>query len=301
MLNELKTQAKEFSELVQAHSTQNANTPRQIESRDQSVSTTPDLEYHSEPATRREIETKMSQIMSSKIKRLETESMARMAELNRTVELLTSQLQRALSDIKMREKEVELLKLTLLAERKASNERFDRMQVELNSKNQTLLTKLMNENDALKRELEEKTEIEFAERESVEILKKQWHDTETSLLKDIQNLKNVIGEFETEKSQIIKRLNRKYESAVKRGDNYRVSSVDEKHRQNILPMQIFFFLSQDYADAKEQHIISESARIREEYQNKLSKMQTKYLEKLESILKEKEKEVRTFHLNKLTK
>lgn len=49
---------------------------------------------------------------------------------------------------------------------------------------------------------------------------------------------------------------------------------------------------QDYADAKEQHIISESARIRDEYHHKLSKMQTKYLDKLESILKDKEKEVR---------
>lgn len=221
MLNELKIQAKEFSELVQAHNAK--NTPRPIESRDQSVSTTPDLEYNSEPATRREIEMKMSQIMSSKIKRLESESLMQMQEMNRSVEILSGELQRALSDVKMREKEVELLKLTLLTERKASSERLAKIQVEMNSNNQTLLTKLINENDALKKELDEKTEIEMSERESVAILKKQWQDTESSLLKDIQNLKNIIGEFETEKSQIIKRLNKKYESAVKRGDNYRVS------------------------------------------------------------------------------
>lgn len=223
MLNELKIQAKEFSELVQVHNTKHETTPRQIDTRDQSVSTTPDLEFNSEPVTRREIEKKMSQIMSSKIKRLESESMAQMHEINRSVELLTGELQQALSDVKMREKEVELLKVTLLAERKASSERITKIQVELNSNNQTLLTKLINENDDLKKELQEKTEIEMAERESVTVLKKQWHDTETSLLKDIKNLKNVIGEFETEKSQIIKRLNKKYESAVKRGDNYRVS------------------------------------------------------------------------------
>lgn len=288
MLNELKVQAKEFSELVQAHNTKNT-TPRPIESRDQSVSTTPDLEQNSEPATRREIEMKMSQIMSSKIKRLESESLAQMQEINRSVELLTGELHRALSDVKMREKEVELLKLTLLAERKAASERLAKIQVELNSNNQILLTKLINENDELKRELQEKCEIESAERESVTVLKKQWHDTEASLLQDIRNLKNVIGEFETEKSQIIKRLNKKYESAVKRGDNYRVSpsgcaisTIDN----------LTFHFQQDYADAKEQHIISESARIRDEYQNKLSKMQAKYLEKLETILKEKEKEVR---------
>lgn len=226
MLNELKLQAKEFAELAQAHNTRYATTtPRPVESRDQSVSTTPDLEYHSEPATRREIEMKMSQIMSSKIKRLESASLVQMQEINRSVELLTGELQRALSDCKMREKEVELLKLTLLAERKASSERLTAIQVELNSNNQTLLLKLINQNDALKKDLEDKSEIEMSERESVEILKKQWHDTEASLLKDIRNLKNVIGEFETEKSQIIKRLNKKYESAVKRGDNYRVSNI----------------------------------------------------------------------------
>lgn len=38
--------------------------------------------------------------------------------------------------------------------------------------------------------------------------------------------------------------------------------------------------------------MSESARIREEYHNKLSIMQTKYMEKLESILKDKEKEMK---------
>ncbi len=227
MLNELKVQAKEFSELVQSHHQTTTTTPRhRIESRDQSVSTTPDLEYNSEPATRREIEMKMSQIMSTKIKRLECESLQQMQEINRSVELLTGELHRALSDVKLREKEVELLKLTLLAERKAAGERLAKIQVELNANNQTLLMKVINENDELKRELQEKCEIEMAERESVEILKKQWHDTEASLLKDIQNLKNVIGEFETEKSQIIKRLNKKYESAVKRGDNYRVSQRD---------------------------------------------------------------------------
>lgn len=223
MLNELKVQAKEFSELVQNHKNATTFTPRPIESRDQSVSTTPDLEYNSEPATRREIEMKMSQIMSSKIKRLESESLEQMQEINRSVELLTSELQKAVSDVKMREKEVELLKLTLLAERKASSERLTKMQVDLNSNNQIFLTKLINENEMLKKELEDKSEIEMAERESVDILKKQWHDTETSLMKDITNLKNVIGEFEVEKSQIIKRLNKKYDSAVKRGDNYRVS------------------------------------------------------------------------------
>lgn len=223
MLNDLKNQAKEFSELVHSHKTNYSTTPRPIESRDQSVSTTPDLEYYSEPATRREIELKMSQIMSAKIKRLESESLEQMQEINRSVELLTGELQRALSDNKMREKEVELLKVTLLAERKASSERLNRMQVEFSSHNQAFLTKLINENDILKKELEDKSEIELAERESVEILKKQWQDTEASLLKDIKNLKDVIGEFEMEKSQIIKRLNKKYESAVKRGDNYRVS------------------------------------------------------------------------------
>lgn len=294
MLNELKLQAKEFAELAQAHNTKYATTtPRPVESRDQSVSTTPDLEYHSEPATRREIEMKMSQIMSSKIKRLESESLVQMQEINRSVELLTGELQRALSDCKMREKEVELLKITLLAERKASSERLIAIQVELNSNNQTLLLKLINQNDALKKELEDKSEIELSERESVEILKKQWHDTEASLLKDIRNLKNVIGEFETEKSQIIKRLNKKYESAVKRGDNYRVSNIGFHltFTAFIVIIQNSTFV-QDYADAKEQHVISESTRIREEYQNKLSKMQTKYLEKLESIMKDKEKEVR---------
>lgn len=226
MLNELKVQAKEFSELVQSHNTKYATTtPRPVESRDQSVSTTPDLEYNSEPATRREIELKMSQIMSSKIKRLESESLEQMQEMKRSVELLSGELQKALCDVKMREKEVELLKLTLLAERKASSERLSQMQVELNSNNHIFLTKLINENEMLKKELEDKSEIEMAERESVEVLKKQWHDTEASLIKDIKNLKNVIGEFEIEKSQIIKRLNKKYESAVKRGDNYRVSNL----------------------------------------------------------------------------
>lgn len=223
MLNELKIQAKEFSELVQSHNTKYATASRPIESRDQSVSTTPDFEYYSEPATRREIEMKMSQIMSSKIKRLESESLVQMQEVNRSVELLTGELHKALSDLKMREKEVDLLKLTLLAERKASSERIAKIQVEMHSNNQTLLAKLINENDELKKELDEKAEIEMAERESVALLKKQWHDTEASLLIDIKNLKNVIGEFETEKSQIIKRLNKKYESAVKRGDNYKVS------------------------------------------------------------------------------
>lgn len=231
MLNELKVQAKEFSELVQAHNKQQTPTitPRSIESRDQSVSTTPDLQYNSEPqlsATRREIEMKMSQIMSAKIKRLQSESLAQRREIDRNVELLKGELEKALADVKMREKEVELLKLTLLAERKASGERLAKIQVELNSKNQAVWTKLCHENDELKRQLQEKCEIENAERESVEILKKQWHDTEASLLIDIKNLKNVIGEFETEKSQIIKRLNKKYESAVKRGDNYRVSGVN---------------------------------------------------------------------------
>lgn len=226
MLNELKVQAKEFSELVQSHNTKYATTtPRPVESRDQSVSTTPDLEYNSEPATRREIELKMSQIMSSKMKRLESESLEQMQEMKRSVELLSGELQKALCDVKMREKEVELLKLTLLAERKASSERLSQMQVELNSNNHIFLTKLINENEMLKKELEDKSEIEMAERESVEVLKKQWHDTEASLIKDIKNLKNVIGEFEIEKSQIIKRLNKKYESAVKRGDNYRVSNL----------------------------------------------------------------------------
>lgn len=223
MLNDLKVQAKEFSELVQANNNAKsaAATPR-IESRDQSVSTTPDIEYNSEAATRREIETQMSQIMSAKIKRMEGESLAQMQEVKRSVELLTGELQRALSEVKMREKEVELLKLTLLAERKASSERMAQIQVELNSNHQILLTRVLRENDDLKRELQEKCEIEVAERESVDVLKKQWNDTESSLLQDIKNLKNAIGEFETEKSQIIKRLNKKYESAVKRGDNYRV-------------------------------------------------------------------------------
>ncbi|KAJ6634828.1 hypothetical protein Bhyg_13408 [Pseudolycoriella hygida] len=265
MLNELKGQAKEFSELVQAHSI--AATPRAVKCHDQSVSTTPDLEYNSESAIRHEIELKMSQIMSSKIKQIESDALRQMEEIGRNMERLSSDLQKALTDVKMREKEVELLKLTLLTERKASSDRLASLQVELNANNQTLLMKLMNENDELKKELQEKTVIEMAERESVEILKKQWQDTEVALHKDIENLKNVIGEFEVEKSQIIKRLNKKYESAVKRGDNYR-----------------------DYADAKEQHILSESIRIREEYQKKLNQMQTKYLEKLESILKEKEKE-----------
>lgn len=230
MLNELKVQAKEFSELVHAHNTTAKNalttTPRPIESRDQSVSTTPDLEYNSEPTTRREIEMKMSQIMSSKIKRLENESLAQRLEIIRKVEQLTGELEKAVGDVKMREKEVELLKLTLLAERRVSGERLAQIQVELNAKNQAVWTKLCHEMDELKRELEEKCAIESAERESMAILKKQWQDTEASLLMDIRNLKNVIGEFETEKSQIIKRLNKKYESAVKRGDNYRVSLLD---------------------------------------------------------------------------
>lgn len=186
--------------------------------------------------------------MSSKIQRLESESLVQMQEINRSVELLTGELHKALSDCKMREKEVELLKLTLLAERKASSERLATIQVEMNSNNQNLLLKLVNENDALKRELAEKSEFEMAERESVEILKKQWPDTEGSLLKDIKNLKNVIGEFESEKSQIIKRLNKKYESAVKRGDNYRVRKIAFCSQSttyiDYIPKSVFFlFLS----------------------------------------------------------
>lgn len=224
MLNELKFQAKEFSELVLA---QKGKTPlpKTVESRDQSVSTTPDLENHSEPSTRREIETKMSQIMSAKMKQIENASMEQMQELYRSVELLTGELQKARSDIKMREKEVELLKLTLLAERKAATEKMAKLQSEFNSNCQNLLTKLRNENEMLKKELDERSEIEMEERESMELLKKQWHEKEFSLIKDINNLKGVIGEFDVEKSQIIKRLNKKYESAVKRGDNYRVSLV----------------------------------------------------------------------------
>lgn len=280
MLAELKEKACQFEEYMKSQSNSpnrvlrlkdNSTSPQQIKSRDQSVSTSPSLENSFEVKMHKRegfIKKEMNDIFTSKLKALEVKFREQISQFEHNVNLLKTDLEMAQRDVEIRSKEVEVLKHVVLAERNKYEEmlelRGNEMKKVFDKQNEMLKRCSRELNIAQKRaedlsiEIAEKHDQILFERESMEKLKQQWQEEKINL-----NLK--YDELESERNRTVDQLMKKYHSAKRTAENYKL-----------------------FSDEKESHMLKEYDRLKNAYERRFQQAQLK----LEEVLKEQKREVR---------
>uniref|UniRef100_A0A8D8IU33 (northern house mosquito) hypothetical protein n=1 Tax=Culex pipiens TaxID=7175 RepID=A0A8D8IU33_CULPI len=289
LIDDLKEKAAQFEEFMRNQNTSgsasssgnsstttkdSATSPQPKRSlRDQSVSTSPELQDVESRKVAREQEHKireeMARAFAAEMKIIEEKFKGQFFKFEDNISGLKKELHERSNELQVRNKEVEVLKFAIVNEREKITEiltkkndearaLFDK-QAEVMKKYRVELDNANHKVQFLEGQLEEKRELIQAERDSMEKLiqqvteeRKLFHERELEVIEKFK-------EIEQEYNKSLEMVTEKYNSVKKTALNYK-----------------------KYAEDKEQHMMKEYDRIKEGYNAALLKVQNRAKEALES-------------------
>uniref|UniRef100_A0A1Q3EZM7 Putative myosin-9 n=1 Tax=Culex tarsalis TaxID=7177 RepID=A0A1Q3EZM7_CULTA len=287
LIDDLKEKAAQFEEFMRNQNTSgssssgNSSTTRdsatspqpQRPRRDQSVSTSPELQDGESRKVAREQEHKireeMARAFAAEMKIIEEKFKGQFLKFEDNISGLRKELHDRTNELQVRNKEVEVLKFAIVNEREKITEILTKKNEEaraLFDKQAEVMKKYRSELDSanlkvqfLESQLEEKRELIQAERDSMEKLirqvteeRKQFHERELEVIEKFK-------EIEQEYNKSLEMVTEKYNTVKKTALNYK-----------------------KYAEDKEQYMMKEYDRIKEGYNAALLKVQNRAKEALES-------------------
>ncbi|KAL1375013.1 hypothetical protein pipiens_017751, partial [Culex pipiens pipiens] len=289
LIDDLKEKAAQFEEFMRNQNTSgsasssgnsstttkdSATSPQPKRSlRDQSVSTSPELQDVESRKVAREQEHKireeMARAFAAEMKIIEEKFKGQFFKFEDNISGLKKELHERSNELQVRNKEVEVLKFAIVNEREKITEiltkkndearaLFDK-QAEVMKKYRVELDNANHKVQFLEGQLEEKRELIQAERDSMEKLiqqvteeRKLFHERKLEVIEKFK-------EIEQEYNKSLDMVTEKYNSVKKTALNYK-----------------------KYAEDKEQHMMKEYDRIKEGYNAALLKVQNRAKEALES-------------------
>lgn len=263
-------------------STATSPTSSKKELRDQSCSTSPDLDEHKDKKrhhSESKLRDEMAKIFAAEIKSLERKYREETEKIESTVHLLKEELEKRSKELHIRTQEVELLKFTILKEREKMEETRGDFKTKMDQQYEAI-KKYRNEFEnnqqkirSLVKELSEKGASVDTERKAVNDMIKQINEERKSLSKREDEVGKKLRLLNEESKKAIDQLQEKYLSAKKTAQNYK-----------------------QYSEDKEAHMLKEYDRIKEGYTEALTKVQNRMREVLDSqekIVKERIRKIET--------
>lgn len=268
-IDNLKKKAEEFEEFIRTNTRSGSAASNKSNASDTKTFVSSDLEESSRK--NREMETKirdeMAKLFASEVKTLEKQFRVDTKELRNEIALLSQELTETTDQLMMRTEQLEVLKITILEERKEAS----RMLQEQEEDFRAVIEKYRSEHiskqqqiDELLSELNENKELMQEERLSIQALKRQINEERASLSQREEEMRSKYEKLQKESAKFIKELNEKYSSAKKTAMNYK-----------------------QYSEDKENHFRSEYERTKtacleavEKLQKELKEREKKYHEKL---------------------
>lgn len=213
------------------------------------------------------IRDEMARIFANQISTLEKKFIGEVKNLQTHQIQLSKELDEKSSNLQIAIEQLEMLKFTIVSER----DEFQSLLLQKDERIESYRKQV--------EELNEKVDIIYEERLSIENLKQQIEAERKTLSRKEEETLQKLKKLQQESTKIIDELNEKYKSAKKTAQNY-------KQVSHLLARHIFCLLMNlcrlQYSDDKEKHYRNECERIKNGYAEAMEKIQSRLKESMES-------------------
>ncbi|KAG5682421.1 hypothetical protein PVAND_011774 [Polypedilum vanderplanki] len=278
-IEKLQEKAKEFENFMRNTNKESSESGKSLnDSQNNEISNSQSEIENNEKKlnTETKIRDEMARIFANQIKTLEKRFVDESKKMQSQIVSLMSELNEKTADLDVASEQLELLKYTIVQERKDFQEH-------LKQKDESFKEKVQKYQKHIS-DLNEQLELIDGERILIENLKKQIEDERALLNQKELDTASKLKSLQHESTKIIEELNEKYKKAKKTAANYKQYSEDkEKHYRSECER-----IKAGYAEAIEKAQIQFQKTIKENeeiYQQKLKRIEQEYKFKIE-VLKE---------------